>query len=114
MDNLYTKKNQYEVIPLILDIIVKTINPVKIVLFGSCARKCITQNSDIDICIVLGNAIKAKERMEIRNELLKRLLDVIDFEVDIFICSKDEWEKNYRDRGTIIGKINNEGEMIYG
>lgn len=114
MNTLIPKKNQYEVIPIILGVILKTTNPIKIVLFGSCARRCITQYSDIDLCILLKDEITVKERIELRTELLKRLAKLIDFEVDIFICSIEDWEKNHKNKGTFIGKISDEGEIIYG
>ncbi|MDD2620328.1 MAG: nucleotidyltransferase domain-containing protein [Syntrophomonadaceae bacterium] len=60
------KLNQYDAIPLITDMIVKKIAPQKIVLFGSCAKRCITRASDIDLCIVMEGQItfKKKEKSE--------------------------------------------------
>ena len=36
----------------IKDQIVGQYNPVKIILFGSCACQCVTKNSDIDLCVI--------------------------------------------------------------
>ena len=83
-------------------------------LFGSYSKGQQTENSDIDICIILKDEITAKERIEIRTELLKKLIDLIDFEVDMFICSIGEWGKNHKKMSTFIGKISKEGEVVYG
>ncbi len=108
------KLNQYELIPLITDMIVQKIAPQKIILFGSCAQRCITKASDIDLCIVMKGQITALERIEVRRELLQYLLKITDYEVDLFICGEDEWQKNYKNSGVIIGKIFLEGDLLYG
>lgn len=108
------KLNQYELIPLITDMIVKKIAPQKIILFGSCAKRCISRASDIDLCIVIAGKITSPKRMQIRTELLQDILDITDYEVDLFICSEDEWQTNYENRATMIGKISGEGDLLYG
>ncbi|MDD3269472.1 MAG: nucleotidyltransferase domain-containing protein [Syntrophomonadaceae bacterium] len=106
--------NQYEVIPLITDMIVKKIAPQKIILFGSCAKRCITRESDIDLCIIMEGQITAPKRTQIRRDLLKNFLEITDYEVDLIICGEDEWQRNYKNAGVMIGKISLEGDLLYG
>ena len=106
--------NQYEIIPLITDMIVKKIAPQKIILFGSCAKRCISRTSDIDLCIVMEGKITSRKRIQIRSDLLQDILQITDYEVDLFICCEDEWQKNYENSGVMIGKIFREGDLLYG
>ena len=108
------KLNQYELIPLITDMIVKKITPQKIILFGSCAKRCITGASDIDMCIVMKGQITSPKRIQIRRELMQDILKITDYEVDLFICGEDEWQKNCQNGGVMIGKIFREGDLLYG
>ena len=83
----YIKKpNQYEILPEIVEYLIKKLDPRMIILFGSCARGVITVHSDIDLCIVVEEKLDVKERVKIRSELLMDLIDISDFEVDLFIC----------------------------
>ena len=108
------KLNQYETVHDIVDYIVNKIQPIMIFLFGSCARGVITKHSDIDLCVIVNEQMTPKERVKLRSTLLLDLLDITDFEVDIFICSEEEWEEKHRNQGTFIGKIYKEGKMLYG
>jgi len=106
--------NQYELIPLITELIVKKIAPQRIILFGSCAKRCITRASDIDLCIIMKEQVTPKKRMQIRRELLENILEITNYEIDLFICGEDEWQKYYRNDGVMIGKISREGDLLYG
>jgi len=113
-DNITQKLNQYQMIPFILDAILAEISPQKIILFGSCANKYINKNSDIDLCIVLDKTVNQKQKREMRSNLLEILLNITDYEVDLLICSNDEWQRNDGDESTFIGKISKGGELLYG
>lgn len=106
--------NQYNAIPLIVDNIVNAISPYKIILFGSCARRYITYHSDIDICIVLDEKLGKQEKLKIKMLLLERLVEIIDYDIDLLIYTKEEWEGNRNNPATFIGKIFREGEILYG
>ena len=113
-NNIKVKLNQYDLIPEVISSIINKIQPKKIILFGSCARRNITIKSDIDICIVVEEDIDSKERVELRSMLLLEMIEITDFEVDIFICTEKEWNKKKTNQSTFIGKIFKEGEMLYG
>ncbi len=106
--------NQYDDIPKIVDLIKNKLQPYRIILFGSCARRCITKNSDIDICVVLKRDIDIKERAKLRADLLLEIIELTEYEVDIIICGQDSWEKQMHDRSTFVGKIYTEGKVLYG
>ena len=108
------KPKQYEILSKIVDHIVKKINPKMIILFGSCAKGIATIHSDIDLCIVVEGKADIKKRVEIRSELLMDLIDITDYEVDLLICSFQDWEEKHKDEGTFIGKVYKEGKVIYG
>lgn len=84
-----------------------------IILFGSCSRGVITINSDIDLCIVIDEKLYVKERAKIRSESLSDIIEITDFDVDLFICGIEEWKEKHEDKGTFIGKIHEEGKLLY-
>ncbi|NLY66258.1 MAG: nucleotidyltransferase domain-containing protein [Tissierellia bacterium] len=108
------KPNQYDVLSEIVEYIVNKVDPKMIILFGSCARGMATSQSDIDLCVVVEGKADIKKRVEIRSQLLMDLLDITEFEVDLLICSLEDWEKKHMDQGTFIGKVYKEGKLIYG
>ncbi len=56
-----------------------------------------------------------KERARLRSILLMDMLDITDFEIDIFICSEESWKREHKNQGTFIGKIYKEGgKLLYG
>lgn len=114
ISNPTTKEpNQYDILPELVNFIVNKVEPKKIILFGSCAKGIITPSSDIDLCIVLEGKLTPKERAKLRGALLMELLDITDFEIDIYICTEEVWRDNHRDPGTFIGKICREGKVLY-
>ena len=106
--------NQYDIITEVVNFIANKIKPKRILLFGSCARGLITSHSDIDLCIVVEEKMDPKERARLRSILLMDMLDITDFEIDIFICSEESWKREHRNQGTFIGKIYKEGKLLYG
>ncbi len=110
----YIKKpSQYDILPKIVEYLIKKLNPRMIILFGSCSRGVITINSDIDLCIVIDEKLYVKERAKIRSESLSDIIEITDFDVDLFICGIEEWKEKHEDKGTFIGKIHEEGKLLY-
>jgi predicted nucleotidyltransferase len=105
--------NQYDIIPTVIEYLVRELNPNKIILFGSCAKGYVTKDSDIDICVVLKEKMEGKERASFRNKFLLDMIEITDYEIDLFICSQDEWDRKHRDLGTFIGRIYKEGKVLY-
>ena len=105
--------NQYDIIPTVIEYLVRELNPNKIILFGSCAKGIVKEDSDIDLCVVLNEKMEGKERASFRNKFLLDMIEITDYEVDLFICSQDEWDRKHRDLGTFIGRIYKEGKVLY-
>ena len=95
----------------IIDIIVSTVVPDKIILFGSYARGDYEKNSDIDILIL-------KKGLKNEREITYRLY--VDFfnkkistPVDLIAMDYDKYNKLNNDIGYIYKTIKREGKVIY-
>lgn len=83
-------------------------NPLKIILFGSCASGCANSKSDIDLCIIM-------EYEDKRKILMEMLIDIeYDRDVDLILYKPEEWEKYKSDEGSFAGIINKKGILLYG
>ena len=97
----------------IVEIIVKELEPDKIILFGSRARGDYKEDSDYDI-LVLKRGIKPEER--------RRLIGKIEFSLfkakiyiptDILVLSESDFIKLSNDVSTVYPVIYREGKVIY-
>lgn len=79
-------------------------NPLKIILFGSCAK----ENSDIDLCVICDYTNK-------KDKLLDMLVSIeYSRDVDFIIYRPEEWNKYTEDSGTFASLIKREGVVLYG
>jgi predicted nucleotidyltransferase len=99
-------------ISLITNFIIKAINPLEIVLFGSYARNTANEQSDLDIFIMLENEPQRSEKKQILKDIRLKLFD-IGYPVDIIINSKERYEKFKKYVGTIFYDINKEGVVLW-
>ena len=95
----------------------KESNPCRIVLFGSYANGTATNDSDIDILLILDNDDVAKtyeERLS-KKLYINKLVREINYKValDILVYSKEEYKivKNYGNY--LINEIEKNGKTIY-
>lgn len=88
--------------------IIAKYNPLKIILFGSCARGIAKRNSDIDLCIIC--------HYENKKDKLIDMLTSIEYsrDVDLILYRPEEWEKYIKDSATFASLINREGVVLYG
>jgi len=88
--------------------IVSKYNPLKIILFGSCAKECVTKNSDIDLCIIC--------EYEDKKKMLIDMLMYIESEkdIDLILYRPTEWEQYKEDTTTFASIINRKGMILYG
>lgn len=93
--------------------IVDTVNPLKIILFGSYARGEGGPNSDLDFLIVEEGIFDASRsrRKEIGN--IYRKLTAYDIPVDILLYSKNEFEEWKDGINHVIARANREGKVVY-
>ena len=94
----------------IVDRIVRTAKPERIVLFGSAARGEMGPNSDLDLLVIKGGKFK-------RNRLttkIYRCLSGADAAIDVVVVTPEEVER-YRDTTClVICPALREGKVIYG
>jgi len=83
-------------------------SPLKIILFGSLAKKHIKISSDIDICVVI--------ETENKSALVKEMYSKIDSSkpFDLVIYTPEEWQEYKDNTMSFVHCICKEGEVIYG
>lgn len=96
---------------VILDAIFSVTTPTSVVLFGSYAKGCPGQDSDIDICITTDDEKNFFDLMtEIRLALFKRIKQAFD----IVIFSSSDFNQNKDNPVTFEYEIQHTGVSIYG
>jgi len=92
------------------DRIAQALHPEKIFLFGSYAEGKATEDSDIDLVVVMESDLVPHKR----NVALKRLFPRRTFSLDAFVYTPQEFLK-YKDvPGTIVYNAAHFGKLIYG
>jgi uncharacterized protein len=108
--NLKTSRLTDDLINYIIDKIVSSIQPEKILLFGSYARGDSDQDSDLDLLVIKDS--KQKNR-EIRREI-DRLLTGRRFGIDIIVRKPEEVAENLKDRNPFyLHHIFKDGKVLY-
>jgi predicted nucleotidyltransferase len=96
----------------IVNMIISTAEPDKIILFGSYARGDYGKNSDIDILILKKGLVNERD---ITNSLYTDFFNKkISIPVDIIAVDYDKYEKLNNDIGYIYKTIKQEGKVLYG
>jgi len=96
----------------IVSIIVSSVDPEQIVLFGSYARGENKNTSDVDLLVLKKNLQNAKT---ITDNLYMLFFDnKIKIPVDLIVLDYDKYNKLKNEIGYIYKTINNEGKLIYG
>ena len=90
--------------------LIKTYNPIAIYLFGSYAWGTPTEDSDLDLLIVID---KSDEKSYKRPLPGQRALFGLGIPKDMIIYTKDEFEKYSKSPTTLCYKIKKDGELIY-
>jgi predicted nucleotidyltransferase len=93
------------------------LNVYKIILFGSYANNTATEDSDIDLVVILDTeefAKTFKDRMERSLTVSNALLDVNrKFAMDIIVYSHGEFEYLDKEESGFVKEIKNTGVEIY-
>jgi uncharacterized protein len=90
--------------------LVKTYDPVAIYLFGSYAWGCPTEDSDLDLLVVIDTS---NEKTYARSRSGHYALFGLNVSKDIIVYTKEEFEKKIQDKATLGYKIKNEGKILY-
>lgn len=89
--------------------IVKTVHPLKIILFGSYARGTENQDSDIDVLVVMPEGVHCRRTAQLLYKQIKR----IGIPFDILVTTPSTLEKHKDNIGLIYRAILKEGREIY-
>jgi len=90
--------------------IAQAMKPEKIFLFGSYAENRATEDSDVDLVVVMESKLAPHQR----NVALKRLFPRRSFSLDAFVYTPLEFAR-YKDiPGTIVYNAAHHGKLLYG
>jgi predicted nucleotidyltransferase len=93
------------------------LNVYKIILFGSYANNTATEDSDIDLVVILDSEEFAKtcdERLDRNRPVSTALLDVNrQYSMDIIVYSKGEFEFLDKKESNFVREIMSKGKEIY-
>lgn len=106
---MHFKEIDKNVIKQVVDILVKTAHPSKIILFGSGARNQMTEESDMDL-IVVEKEVQNKGQEMVR---LRNAIGNIGIGVDLLVYSQKEIEEWGHLPGTALYEGLKEGKTIY-
>jgi predicted nucleotidyltransferase len=91
------------------DAVAVAFKPQRIILFGSHAYGKPTEDSDVDVLVVM-----PKSRPVKRDAAVKIRLKVsADFPVDVLVRGESEVERRVRDRDMFMTQITREGRVMY-
>ncbi len=108
---LNTDKITPKLVQYIVDKIVREIQPMKIILFGSYARGDFSSDSDLDLFIVVGNN---EESCRVLRRKIDALLWGRRFPIDLIVRNEKEIERNYRAQNPFyIHHIFKDGKVLY-
>lgn len=94
----------------VCDVITQAMHPEKIYLFGSYADGKATDDSDVDLVVVMDSELAPHKR----NVALKRLFPGRTFSLDAFVYTPQEFAR-YRDiPGTIVYNATHHGRLLHG
>ena len=94
-------------------IIVDTVNPQQVILFGSYAQGTANPNSDLDLMIVADQAFTPAHSRRQEMARLWRSLARFSVPKDILIYSRDEVERWRHAQNHVIAYALREGKLLY-
>jgi len=99
-----------QVIEVIKNKLVTVYNPITIYLFGSYAWGEPTEDSDIDMLVIVNDS-QEKPNQRIKSAYIA--LRGLGVPKDILVYTKEEFERSAFEPSTLIYKIKNEGVKLY-
>lgn len=94
-----------EAVATILDLT----NPVRIVLFGSRSRVDYTNDSDIDLFVIVPDNVQYKQLLRaIRNRLINPVISY-----DVFMYTESEFRRKRLEGWRLFEEIERDGKIIY-
>lgn len=100
---------RYDHVDETVNLIVSAFNPEKIIIFGSVARGTATDESDLDILVVMDSDSKPTRRAR---EIYSATSD-IDLAMDIIVLTPDEFWDNRDSPYSFLSEIVRTGVVVY-
>ena len=97
-------------IRMIVDRVTKHYDPKAIIVFGSVARGDSTEDSDLDIAIIMDSDLSEHER----NVKVRVCIGSIGMAMDLLVFTPKEIEAERDDETSIVSEIMRTGEVVYG
>jgi len=98
-----------QVIQSLVQSIVETVHPLKIILFGSYVRGKTDPDSDIDVLVVMPEGVHCRRTAQLLYQQIKGL--AVPF--DILVATPSDLEKHKDNIGLIYRTVLQEGKEIY-
>ena len=98
-----------KIIRTLVEKIVESVNPIKIILFGSTARNETDEESDIDVLVVMPEGTHRRKTAQ----LLYREIRGLGVPFDILVSTPSDLEKHKDNIGLIYRTVLQEGKEIY-
>ena len=89
--------------------IVEEFHPDKVILFGSCARNEITEDSDADFLVVMP---VERDRLELTVDVMRQCFG-FGVPKDVFVLTPEEFEGQKDAVGTMAYTAHHEGKILY-
>ncbi|HHJ06810.1 MAG TPA: nucleotidyltransferase domain-containing protein [Anaerolineae bacterium] len=100
--------NSNKVNQLVKDII-EAVHPLRIILFGSAARNATTEDSDIDVLVVMPEGV---HRRKTAQRLYRQIIG-LGTPFDVLVATPNDLEKHKDNAGLIYHTILKEGIEVY-
>ena len=94
----------------IVERITSKYNPKAIIVFGSVAKGTSTEDSDLDIAVILESDLSEHER----NVDVRVCIGPIGMAMDLMVFTPEEVESEKENKFSLISEILNTGEVVYG
>ena len=105
----YVMVNYSKTVQELVDRVVETVQPLRIILFGSCARMEADAQSDIDLLVVMPDGTHRRQT----SQRLYRQIRGIGVPFDILVATPRDLEIHKDNVGLIYRKVLQEGVEVY-
>lgn len=89
--------------------IVETVQPLKVILFGSAVSGDLTPDSDIDVLVVMPEGVHRRKTAQL---LYQKITD-LGVPFDVLVATPDDLEKHKNNIGLIYQAVLKEGVEVY-
>jgi uncharacterized protein len=113
MVNASISQSESVLLQQMVEIIVETVAPDKIILFGSRAKGMARADSDYDLLIIDPEPFTVTHSRRKAAGKIWRALAVLRVPVDLVMCNIDEVEKWSQGKNHVIARAVSEGRVIY-